>query len=658
MTGGSIRGITISFRGDTTKLDKALRQVQSETRALDKELKAVDRALKFNPTNVDLWRQKQQILTQKITETQEKLRLLKDAQAQMDASGVDKNSAEYRQLQREIIETESQLKTFKNQLKQVGNVKLRALSEQFKDIGSKLESAGNAMKKFSAAGAAVVASLGAMSYKAGAWADDLNTMSKVYGIGTDDLQKYAASAALVDVEVETIASTHRRLTKAMAGTEDETGAQAEAFAKLGVETRNTDGSLRDSDQVWQEVIASLGTMENETERDAIAMELMGKSAADLNPLIEDAGKTYQQTAELFNKYGLEFVDQETLDKANAFNDSIDQIKAIGLITFQSLGAELAGVLAPALEKVVDFVGRIAGWLSQLDPQVLIVIGTIAGVVAVMAPLLIGLGKVAFAISSIMNLVAVLGPIISGLSLGPMALIVTAIGAAIAVGVALYKNWDTIKAKAEELKKKLVQIWNNIKSAVVGAVNGLKSGIVNAWNNIKSTVTNMVDNIKSKVTSVFNSVKSSVTSIWNGIKNAIKNPIETAKNAVSNAISRIKSLLSGTLSFPHIKLPHFKITGSFSLNPPSVPHLGVDWYDRGGIFSRPSIIGVGEKRPEFVGALDDLRSIVREESGGVIAPTINIYGASGQDVKALAKEVERVLVKLQKQRNNTWASSTT
>ncbi|MBQ2157506.1 MAG: hypothetical protein II443_02930, partial [Oscillospiraceae bacterium] len=81
---GNIKGITISFRGDTSKLDKSLRQINNETRSIDKELNQVNKSLKFNPTNVELWRQKQQLLTQKVSETKEKLDLLKQAQAQMD----------------------------------------------------------------------------------------------------------------------------------------------------------------------------------------------------------------------------------------------------------------------------------------------------------------------------------------------------------------------------------------------------------------------------------------------------------------------------------------------------------------------------------------------------------------------------------------------
>lgn len=178
---GNIKGITIEFRGDTTSLDKALRKVNDETRKIDRELKNVDKALKFNPTSVELWRQKQELLKQKITETKDKLSLLKNEQARMDAAGVDKNSEEYRKLQREIIETESKVKTFETQLRKIGNINLRAASEQLKQIGSNLESAGQKMRGLSTAAAAVTASIGALTVKSGQWADDLNTMSKVTG---------------------------------------------------------------------------------------------------------------------------------------------------------------------------------------------------------------------------------------------------------------------------------------------------------------------------------------------------------------------------------------------------------------------------------------------------------------------------------------------
>lgn len=605
----NIKGITISFRGDTTKLDKALRQVNNETRQIDKELKNVDKALKFNPTSVELWRQKQQLLTQKISETKDKLDLLKKQQQAMDDAGVDKQSLEYQKLQREIIETQSKLKTFEGQLRKIGSVKLQALGEQFKQIGSSLESAGQKMKGLSTAAAGVVAGLGAISYKAGKNADDLNTMSKVYGIGTQDLQKYAAAAELVDVDVETIAKSHTKLEKSMYSAQGGSKSMTEAFDKLGVSITDADGNLRDGDAVWQDAIKALGKLENETERDAIAMQLMGKSAQELNPLIEDGGETYANLAQTMQKYGLDFVDQETLDKANQFNDELDTMKAIGSVALQTVGSQLAATLAPALEKVVGWVGQLANWLANLNPKVLTVIGIVAGLLAGLAPVLIVLGKVATGVGAIIKLIAVVGPAIVSLiaTLGPIVLV---IGAVVAAGVLLYKNWDKIKAKAIAFKNSVVSTWNNIK---------------------QTTITT-----------------------WNSIKDAIIKPIQTAKEKVKGIIDKVKGFFPikvGNL-LKGIKLPHFKISGDFSIKNKTVPKLSIDWYKTGGIFDSPSVIGVGEAGAEAVVPLDKLWSKldkIAEGSGGIV---ININGAN-KDPQQIAEEVKRMLIQETNRRRLAW-----
>ena len=608
---GNIKGITIEFRGDTTKLDKALREIKNSTKDIDKELKSVDKALKFNPTSVELWKQKQDLLKQKISETENNLKSLKDMQKQMDAKGVDKNSEAYRRVQREIIETESKLKHFKAELKSIGSVKLQAVGEQFKQMGKNLESAGRSMKGLSTAAAAVVASLGAITAKSATWADDMNTMSKVYGMSTQELQKYSAAAELVDVDVNAIAKSHQKLTKQMSSAQAGTGKSVEAFEKLGVNITNADGSLRDSDTVWQETIAALGQMKNETERDATAMQLMGKSASELNPLIEDGGETYKNFAETLDKYGLDFIDQETLDNANEFKDSIDSIKAIGTVAFQQLGTQMAAYLAPAMEKVVNVVGKIANWISQLSPRTQTIIAAIAGVLAVAAPLLIGLGKLSTGIGAIIKLIAVVGPAIGGIvaALGPVILIIAAV---VTAGVLLYKNWDKIKAKAIALKTSIIK--------------------------------------------TFNDVKSKVTTIFNNIKTAITKPIETAVGIVRTAIGKIKSIINNVkLQLPHFKLPHFKIYGGKAPwgigGKGTAPKIDVSWYAKGGIFDSPSLIGIGEAGPEAVVPLDKFWDKL-DHLQGETNIVININGAN-KDPREIAEEVRRMLIRETNQRRLAW-----
>lgn len=610
----NIKGITIEFLGDTTKLDKALRDVRKSTKDIDSELRKVNQSLKFNPGNVDLLRQKQTLLNQKIEQTETNLKELKAMQKQVaDDPSQGKNSAAYRELQREIIKSENQLKRFNAEQRRIKAAlsPLGQFSAKMKDVGTKLTAAGNAMRGFSMAGAAVTAAVGALAVKTGKAADDLNTLSKVTGIGTDKLQQYSLAAEQTDVSVEAIAKSQKTLKKNML-TAAEGGASAEVFKKLGINVKDANGDLRDADEVFQEATEKLGAMKNETERDALAMKLMGKSASELNPLIKDGGEAYKRVAKMMNDYGLKVVDQKTLDQANQFNDRLSDIKTIGAAAFQSIGTQLAAYLAPALAKVVGWAGKLAGWITKLNPQVLAVVGVIGAIVAAIAPVLLIAGKFALAISAISNAMALFGVTVN-IALGPLALIVGAIAAVIAIGVLLYKNWDKILAR----------------------LNGLKNGFVKVWNGIKTKTIAAVKTLASTLASTFNSIKSRATTIFNAVKNSITNPIKAAVTIVRAAIRKIKEIFSSAnFQLPHIKLPHFKLTGKFSLKDMTVPHLSVDWYKTGGIFNSPSIIGVGEAGAEAVIPIDKLKQMMDQSNTQLAAALITAMrmGSMGTQTK--------------------------
>ena len=685
---GNIKGITIAFAGDTTKLDKALREINNNTRSLDKELRNVDKALKFNPTNVDLWRQKQTLLAQKITETRNKLDVLKQAQAQMDADGVDKNSEEYRKLQREIIETESKLKNFEAQQRKIGNVNLRAASEQFKEYGTKLTAAGQAMRGVSMAAAGMVASLGAIAVKAGQSADDFNTLSKVTGIGTAELQKYSYAADLVDVSVETIAKANKKLTKSAYDAANGSKSQAEAFDALGVSVVDSEGNLRDSEAIFQDVLSALGQMTNETERDALAQKILGKSAAELNPLIEDGGETYKRVADTLAKYNLDYVDQETLDKANAFNDELDTMKLLGKVALSQVGSQLAAQLAPALEKVVEWMGKLAEWIGNLNPKVLTVVGIIAGVLAVVSPLLLGLGKMAFAISSILSLAATIGPVLGGV-LATMGPIIAVIAAVVAAGVLLYKNWDTIKAKALELwtaiqekfeairltiqqkidavKTFLAQAWAAIKTAAGIAWNLIKMAVLGPIGPLVMLLKNNWDTIRTTATNIWNAIKTTAGSVWEGIKEKITSPIEKARDKIKGVFDKIKGMFPINLG----KIINFSIP-KITLKTDSKTVLGktityptgfdVTWHKKAMenpyMFSSPTLFGAGEAGDEILygrnSLMRDISTAVSnaQQPAGETVINININGAN-KDSREIAEEVKRVLIQETNRRRLAW-----
>ena len=628
-----IKGITIELNGDTTNLQKALKDVRKEANAFDKELSYIDKSLKFNPKNIDLLKQKIAVLNDATAKGEKNIADMKKALADMKAAGVSETSAEYRELQREIIKAENKQKAYNAELKKL-NAQTSALgqvSKKMEDFGNKATKAGQALKGVSMAAAGIDLALAGLAYKSGTAADELNTLSKVTGISTEQLQKYKATADLVDVSVEAIAKSQQKLKKNMLGALDGTNDQAQYFEQLGINITNADGTLRDANAVFEDTIAALGSMENETERDAIAMALLGKSATELNPLIEDNGETYKRVAEIFKNNGLEVVDDETLQRANDFNDSLDEIKATWGLAISTIGTQLAGYLAPIIDKVAKVLEKVAGWLSKLSPQTLTIIGIIAAIVAGIAPLLIIIGKLAFAISSITGLLSTLGLSFTAIA-GPIGIAIAAIGAIIAIGVLLYKNWDTIKAKAAELKTWVVDKWTTLKDNVINAVSSLKEKVLYYWE----------------------ALKLGVSTIANAILTTLTHPFETAFNTIKTVVEKIKGLFSNWgIELPHIKLPHF------SVSPPGwkigdllkgvLPSLGISWYKTGGIFDSPSVIGVGEAGPEAVIPIDKLRDIL----GNVGGPVINVYGAEGQNVNELADIVISKLINEQNRRRLAW-----
>ena len=331
-------------------------------------------------------------------------------------------------------------------------------------------------------------------------------------------------------------------------------------------------------------------------------------------------------------------------------------------SMSSLGKSIGATVAPMIKKLSDFFQKLSDKWDSLSPHAQKVIVVIGLIVAAIGPLLVMIGTVVAAIGGIAAIVGIVSL--------PMLAIVAAIGLVIAAGVALALNWDKIKAKAQEVIEILKTKWEEFKTKittvietvkqkfeefkqkiittkdnVINAFNAIKDGITSAITTAKDKVVNTAQAIWNTVTSKFNSLKDTVSGIFNAVKDAITNPIETAKNTVSGIVEKIKSFFTNLkLKIPSPSLPalpHFSLkTSTKTILGKEITYpsgIGVSWYDKGGIFTNPSIIGVGEKRPEFVGALDDLRAIVREETN---AMTVNVVvnGAQGQDENVLADAV--------------------
>ncbi|WP_085829075.1 phage tail tape measure protein [Clostridium massiliodielmoense] len=191
-------------------------------------------------------------------------------------------------------------------------------------------------------------------------------------------------------------------------------------------------------------------------------------------------------------------------------------------------------------------------------------------------------------------------------------------------------WSGIKSVVTSainvVKSVITTVWNAIKSVTSSVWNGIKGVISGVWNGIKSVVTGAVNGVKSVITSVWNSIKSVTSSVWNSIKGIIQKPIQAAADFVGKQVERIKGFFSRlSIKFPHIKLPHFKLDGEFSLAPPKVPHLGVDWYAEGGILTKPTVFGINGDRPMVGGEAGPEAVLPIEKLSDILIDTFKNMG---------------------------------
>lgn len=576
MAGNRIKGLTIEIGGDTTKLSDSLKGVDKSLKDTQTQLKDVNKLLKLDPTNVDLLKQRHDLLSKAVKDTKEREKELQTALEQLkNAGNTEENQRQQDLLQRELIETQQSLKDLEDQFAK-SKPKLEAFAAGAKNVQEKTA-------KLSAAAGVAAAGMVAMAAKAASSADDLLTLSNVTGFSVEELQKLQYASSFVDVSMETMTGSITKLTKGMASGSD-------AFDKLGISITDADGNMRDATDVWYEAIEALGGIQNETERDQVSMELFGKSAMEMAGIVDDGGEALKQLGEEAEATG-NILSGDAVADAVAFNDQIDELKAKSEQAFLSAGAALADTLVPALETLVDVITGVLSWFGSLDGSTQAFILTVLGLVAAISP-------IAGIIATISTAAAALNVAMLPM-IGTIGAIIVAVGAAVAIGVALYKNWDTIKAKASEL-------WDKIKD------------------------------------------------IFTKIKDTIGEKIDGAKEKVRSAIDAIKNLFNFKISWPKIPLPHF--TASGSANPlkwlsEGVPKISVQWYrkaeDTPYLFNSPSIIGVGDV-PEVVIGRDKFNELA---AGNKITNNFTIVQQPGQSnrdlARVIAEQINRTTVREEK-----------
>ena len=652
---GFIKGITIELGADTTKLNTALKKTQGTLNKTQAELKQINRSLKFNPGNTTLLKQKFDLLKQSVNQTEEKLKQLRAMEKSMNASGVDKNSAQYRQLQREILKTENNLKQAQGALRQFGSVgkqQALAVGNAFKTAGNKIKSAGRtittSVSVYGMAGIYAGSKLIEMSQKqseaelkltkvyktnmgaskkaAQATMDYASALQKQGVIGDEVtlagasvLAQYAKTPSAVNAILPAM-DNYLAKTKGLDATQEDAEAAAKLFGKAlnGNTTALEKQGYKLTDA--QKEILQTGT---EEEKAALLADVMAKKTGNMNEELAktDAGKIQQAK--------------------NSLGDMGEEIGAILLPAVADLVSWFQEHLLPVIQNVID-------WFSQ-HPKIATFALALAGITAVAGPLIMIIGGIVSAIGAVIPVVTAVGGAFTLLA-GPVGIVVAAIAAAIAIGIALYKNWATIKKWASKT-------WTAIKNAIMSPVRTVVNTVKTNFNTLKTALSN-----------AWTTIKNTASKVWGNIKKAITKPIGDAKDKVSKVVEAIKGFfplkLKKLVSF---SLPNISIgskstkVGDKNVKSPTFGVGGWKHYAKAAnnpyLFRRPTGIVVGDAaQDEIVYGRNSLLKDISQAVGGASlgGTVINVYGSNNMDVNELALAVEQRIITMQKRRSAAWA----
>lgn len=277
---------------------------------------------------------------------------------------------------------------------------------------------------FAAVAAAVVEvekALISLTIESAAYADEILTQSVVTGLSAEALQEYQYAAELVDVSLDTLTSSQAKMIRSMDAARRGSKEQAEAFDKLGISVQNADGTLRDAQEVFGDVIDALGDISNETERDAIAMTIFGRSARDLNPLIKAGSDGLRELTQEAHDVGY-VMGEEALDALGAVDDQLQRMNRSG----EALKNHIAVGMAPAVENlmkkgtdlfvrlqeaaegsgILEVFGALLDVVSALEPLFDVLLGTAEDGVPVLQTLALALGVLADALTIVANTIAI------------------------------------------------------------------------------------------------------------------------------------------------------------------------------------------------------------------------------------------------------------
>ena len=620
---------------------KLLAQAVGDTKTKLDSLKQASEQAAKTAGNYDAWKEKYDPLQKEVDETKTKLQELKQKQEDLEKSGnidteeykklqqeVDNTNSHLKDLkaqqklvdeefgkpispekfdalQREIIETEQNLKSLERQAERASSVIGTVMQEagsKLKDTGSKISGAGTNMLPVTAG---VAAAGGAAIKYASDTEESVNKVDVAFGKSAGKVKEFAESAlenfgmakgsaldaAATFGDMGTSMGLSKKTAADMATSLTGLGGDLASFKNIGVDQAMT--ALNGVFTGETESLKQLGIVMTQSNLDAFAMANgFGKTTKEMTEA-EKVQLRYAYVMDATKNAQGDFA--RTSDgTANALRTSQEGVK--------ELAASFGEMLLPAIANILGKVNDVIKYFSDMDDKTKKVIITIAGIIAVVGPALIIIGNI---ISAIGIITGAIGTLMSA-GLLPVIAIIAGV---VAAGVLLYKNWDTIKAKAAELKTAAVNKFNELKTGAVEKINSLKTEATNKINELKTGAIEKVSSLKTGVVNKFNelktgsiekidSLKTSAINKFNGIKDGITGKIESAKNKVKGAIDKMKGFMKFEWSLPKLKMPHINITGKFSLNPPQTPKFNISWHgiamDKVMTMTGPSIFGYNAK----------------------------------------------------------------
>ena len=370
-------GLKIGIEGER-EFKAGLKDINQQFKVLGSEMKLVESQFNKQDRSVSALTARNEVLTRQISEQKDKIKLLRNA-LENSAESFGENDQRTKQWTVQLNNAQAQLNNMERELKdnekaidgvgdefQSAEKKADGFGDEVKEAAKKADDANDRFRKLGdtlktigralaiglvAIGTAAIAAgtaLVGMTVDAAAYADEMLTQSSITGMSVEKLQAYSYAADLVDVSLETMTGSMAKNIKSMSNASQGSAKFADAYNRLGVTVTNTDGTLRDSDTVYWEVIDALKGVSNETERDALAMQLFGKSAQDLNPLIAQGSEGIAALTEEAKRMGA-VLSADAIERLGQFDDSVQRLKQGSLAAKRVMGT----VLLPQLQTLAD-----------------------------------------------------------------------------------------------------------------------------------------------------------------------------------------------------------------------------------------------------------------------------------------------------------------